>query len=291
MKISKPHIQASAAYFGWGVFPIYWKFLKHISSLEILFHRVIWGFAFLALVVLFSRKIKFAETLNLLKKHSAAIISMALLIGINWYIYIYAVNSGHILDGSLAYFMTPILNIVFGAWVFKERLSISMKIAAGIAGLGVVLLIFLNGTFPWIAISLAGTFVIYGILKKTSKVGGLESSFLETLIMLLPAVFAVFFWQASPPIELVANDYLLLIFGGVISALPILLFSLSMKAVPLNHTGVMQFIGPSLQFLIGYFIYSEPVSNGRLFAFVLVWIGVALYIRDIWTKSKIPTNI
>ncbi len=288
MKISKPHIQALVAYFAWGVFPIYWKFLKHLSSLEILFHRVIWGFVFLSLVVLFSRNIKFAETLHLLKKHFTAIVSMAFLIGINWYIYIYAVNSGHILDGSLAYFMTPILNIVFGAWVFKERLSASMKIAAGIAGLGVALLIFLNGTFPWISISLAATFVIYGLLKKTSKVGGLESSFLETLIMIVPALIAAFFWRSSHPVELMAIDYLLLIFGGVISALPILLFSLSMKAVPLNHTGVMQFIGPSLQFLIGYFIYSEAVSNGRLFAFVLVWIGVALYIRDIWTKSKTP---
>ncbi len=281
MKISKGYLQALGAYFAWGIFPIYWKLLSHLSSYEIFFHRVIWGFAFFAIILFLSRNIKITETLRLLKNHFLVILAMALLIGSNWYIYVYAVNSGHILEGSLAYFMTPIVNIVIGAVIFKERLSTGMKIAASVAGLGVLLLIVLNGTIPWIALWLAFTFSTYGVLKKRTKVGGLESSFLENLILIAPAIFAAFFWRANQTAELLPFDYILLVGGGIVSAIPILLFSLSMRVVPLNHSGVMQFIGPTLQFFIGHYMYGEPVSSGRLIAFCFVWTGVALYIREL----------
>ena len=287
MKISRGHAQAFAAYFTWGVFPIYWKFLKHLSSVEILLHRVIWSFAFLLVLVLFSKKIKIVETIKLFKNHALVIASLAVLIGTNWLIYVYAVNTGHILEGSLAYFMTPIMNIVLGAWIFKEKLSKGMKTAACVAGFGVLLLILLNGSFPWIALSLALTFAIYGVIKKKTKVGGLESSFLENMVMFAPAVIVALFWRSEQSEALVLTDYFLLIGSGAVTALPILLFSLSTRAVPLNHSGVMQFMAPTLQFLIGHYMYNEPVSQIKLIAFFFVWLGVGLYIRELFKPKTI----
>lgn len=286
MQISKGHVQAFVAYTTWGVFPIYWKLLQHLSSFEIFLHRIVWSFVFFLALVLLSKKIKIASTIRLFKNHALMVLSLAALIGSNWVIYLYAVNNGQVLQGSLAYFMTPLMNIAFGAWIFKEKLSPGMKVATQIAGFGVLLLMLTNTTFPWIAISLALSFAIYGVIKKKTQVGGLESSFLENLVMVLPAATLAIFWrgQQTEPLQLL--DYVLLIGGGAVTALPILLFSLSMRSVPLNHAGVLQFIAPTLQFIIGYFMYHEPVSTQKMVAFVLVWVGVALYIRDLNRQSR-----
>ena len=285
MQISKGHVQAFVAYTTWGVFPIYWKLLQHLSSFEIFLHRIVWSFVFFLALVLLSKKIKIASTIKLFKNHALMVLSLAALIGSNWLIYLYAVNNGQVLQGSLAYFMTPLMNIAFGAWIFKEKLSPGMKVATQIAGFGVLLLMLTNTTFPWIAISLALSFAFYGVIKKKTKVGGLESSFLESLVMVLPAAALAIFWRGQQPEPLHTLDYILLIGGGAVTALPILLFSLSMRSVPLNHAGVLQFIAPTLQFLIGYFMYHEPVSTQKMVAFVLVWVGVALYIRDLNKKA------
>lgn len=290
MKISKGYLQALCAYFAWGIFPIYWKFLSHISTFEVLSHRIIWSFFFFFLIVLLSKKIQFGPTLSLLKKNTLVVFSLALLVSTNWCIYVYAVNSGYILQGSLAYFITPIMNIVLGAWIFKERLSRGMKVAAGVASFGVLILIFLNSTFPWIALSLALTFGIYGIIKKKTHIGGIESSLLENSVMLVPAIVAGIYWRGQQIIPLTSVDCFFLIGGGFVTAIPILLFSLSTRAVPLNHTGILQFLAPTMQFLIGSIMYKEPVSQAKLLAFVFVWIGVGLYMRELLSKSRKNLN-
>ena len=281
------YYQAFGAYFIWGVFPIYWKYLKHIESLEILVHRVIWSFTFLFLINLVMKKANISQLFLILKKQLLPIGLLAGLIASNWLIYVYAVNSNQILQGSLAYFMTPLLNIALGALLFDEKLSKQMKIAASVAAFGVLILMISNSTFPWIAISLAASFSTYGVIKKKVKAGGLESSLLENFVMLAPALLAAIYFRGKADLVLNSVDWTLLTVSGAVTALPILLFSLSARVIPFNHTGILQFLAPTLQFIIGYFVFSEPVSPAKMWAFVFVWIGVGLYIQQIIKKQSL----
>ena len=286
MKISKGYYQAFAAYFIWGVFPIYWKYLKHLSSSEILAHRIIWSFVFVGVIVKLLSKNSLNTLFVLLKNNFKWIVLLALLIASNWLIYVYAVNANQILQGSLAYFMTPLLNIALGSWFFEEKLTQGMKWAAHIAGLGVLILMLAGKTFPWIAITLAVTFSFYGVVKKKISVGGLESSLLENFVMLFPALIAAFAIRSDSSVALNNFDWALLLGSGVVTATPILFFSLSARSIPLNHMGILQFLAPSLQFLIGYFVYAETVGPAKIIAFILVWTGVGLYIKDIFKNKK-----
>lgn len=286
MNLTHGHYQAFWAYFTWGVFPIYWKFLKHISSTEILFHRIIWGTVFLGILVFSYKRSNPVFVFGLLKKYFFYVISLAFFIAGNWYIYVYAVNSGQILQGSLAYFITPLLNIVLGSYVFSEKLSKGMKLAATIAAIGVFILILLNTTFPWVALSLACTFSFYGVLKKKVQLGGLESSFLESFIMLVPAAVLAIAYRDSAPDAFSALDWSLVIGGGIITAIPILLFSLAARSVPFNHMGILQFLAPTLQFLIGVAVYGEKVTVAKWLAFACVWFGAGLYLREIFRQAK-----
>lgn len=287
MNLHKGYYQAFAAYFIWGIFPIYWKFLKHISASEILAHRIVWSFVFVGVLVKILTKNSVAELFRLLKKNVLWIVLLALLIATNWVIYVYAVNANQILQGSLAYFMTPLLNIALGAWLFDEKLSSGMKWAAGIAALGVIILAVLGATFPWIALSLALSFSFYGVVKKKIAVGGLESSFLENCVMFVPALVAAFVLRDQATDSLTPAEWALLLGSGVVTATPILFFSLSARSIPFNHMGILQFLAPSLQFIIGFFVYAEPVGPAKIAAFLLVWSGVALYLRDILGRRTI----
>ncbi len=281
------YYQAFGAYFIWGVFPIYWKYLKHIESLEILVHRVIWSFVFLFLINLIMKKANFSQLFLILKKQFPSMVLLAGLIASNWLIYVYAVNSNQILQGSLAYFMTPLLNIALGALLFGEKLSKQMKIAASVAAFGVFILMISNSTFPWVAISLAASFSTYGVIKKKVQAGGLESSLLENFVMLVPAVLAALAFREKSELVLNSVDWTLLILSGAVTASPILLFSLSARVIPFNHTGILQFLAPTLQFIIGYFVFSEPVSTAKMLAFIFVWIGVGLYVQQILRKQSL----
>ncbi len=286
MILNKGYYQAFAAYSIWGVFPIYWKFLKHVSASEILAHRIIWSFVFVGVLVRLLSKNSLIHLFTLLKINLKWIILLASLIASNWVIYVYAVNANQILQGSLAYFMTPLLNIALGAWLFKEKISKGMRWAAGIAGSGVLILIISGNHFPWIALTLASTFSFYGVLKKKISVGGLESSFLENFIMFFPALLAAFILRVDSGPSLNGLDWTLLLGSGIVTATPILLFSISARSIPFNHMGILQFLAPSLQFLIGYLIYAEPVGPAKITAFILVWTGVALYIKDIYRNKR-----
>lgn len=295
MKFTKGHYQAFWAYFTWGIFPVYWKFLKHISPLETLFHRVVWGCVFLGVLAFGFKKSSPSAAFQLLKKYFLVVTALAFFIACNWYIYVYAVNSGQILQGSLAYFITPLLNIVFGAYVFKESLSKKMKAAATIAAIGVTILMILNKNFPWIALTLAFTFSFYGVTKKKVHLGGLESSFLESLVMFIPALILAVSFRSEAATIFSMSDWLLLIGGGIITAIPILLFSLSTRSIPFNHLGILQFLAPTLQFLVGVLIYGENVTPARWIAFSCVWIGAGLYLNEIFQqerpKIKVPQSI
>ena len=290
MKLHIGYYQAFSAYFIWGVFPIYWKYLKQVSAFEILSHRIIWSFVFLCLISTIYKKASIKQYYEILKNNFQPLVLLATLIATNWIVYVYAVNTNQILQGSLAYFITPLLNIALGALLFGEHLSKQMKLAAGIAGVGVFFLIAANSTFPWIALTLAMTFSFYGVLKKKIKVGGLESSLLENLVMIVPALLTAFLIREKSDMILSTQDWVLLIGSGAVTATPILFFSLSARSIPFNHAGILQFLSPTLQFIIGYFMYNEVVSTPKLVAFLLVWIGVGLYLQQILKiKNQRPT--
>lgn len=290
MNLTRGHHQAFWAYFSWGAFPIYWKYLSHISPLEILYHRIIWGCVFLGLLVFGFKKASVKATFIMLQKHLLSVLAMAFFIATNWYIYVYAVNSDQVLQGSLAYFITPILNIVLGSYVFHESLSRGMRFAASIAGLGVLILVLQSTSFPWIALSLAATFSFYGVLKKKTRLGGLESSFLESFVISAPALLLLMISHNQSSTSYTSLDWILLVGAGVVTAGPILLFSLSTRSVPFNHLGIMQFLAPTLQFLIGYFVYHEAISPTKAIAFGLVWIGVSIYIVSLLRVSSISPH-
>ncbi len=272
-------------YFLWGFFPIYWKFLKHISHYEILTHRVIWSFVFYFLI-LFPALKKFSIKEVLTGREIALSIAAGALISFNWGLYIYAVNSGHILEGSLAYFINPILNVAIGVLFFRESFPFPMKVAVFFAGLGIIYKISFIPGFPWISLSLALSFGTYGVVKKLSKIPVRVSSVLESAAGLVPAIIFAFIFRSESNFSLTTLDWLLLIGGGAVTGLPLFLFSFAAQRIPYSILGMIQFIAPSLQFLVGVFMFKEELSQANLISFGFIWIAVSFYLSGSVLKSR-----
>jgi chloramphenicol-sensitive protein RarD len=267
------------SYVMWGFFPVYWKLLSMVPSMEILAHRMVWSFVFYFLMFAAT---SYKQIPTLFKQTGrdwmlSAIASV--LLTINWGIYIYAVNSGHILEGSLAYFINPILNVAVGVIFFKESFPTILKFAVAFAALGVGAKIFFSPVFPWISIALALTFCGYGITKKLLKIPARTSSVLEGTVGVLPAIAAVFYFQTTDAgVALDAKVWTLLVMGGLVTGLPLFLFSFAAQRIPYSIMGMLQFAAPSLQFLVGVFMYNEVFGSKELVTFGLIWIGILFYL-------------
>ncbi len=285
---------AILAYLGWGFFPIYWKLLKHIPYMEILCHRVVWSFVFYS-AVLFNQKRKlfvfrpegFALTRNL--------VLGSILLMTNWLMYIYAVNSNQIVESSLGYFINPLVNIALGVFFLNERLSTYQKVATVLAVIGVGTITFAQGQIPWIALFLAVSFSLYGLIKKINPVSSLNSNQFESGIML---PFALIFLLTHSPQWLQADNrnisILLLVGSGVVTGLPLIFFALAAQRVPYYLMGFFQFLAPSIQFLSGVLIFNEPLSPLQLKGFMFIWAaGLLLILQGWWSarKAKLTANI
>jgi chloramphenicol-sensitive protein RarD len=200
------------------------------------------------------------------------------LLTVNWGIYIYAVNSGHILEGSLAYFINPILNVAIGVIFFKEKFPWPMRFAVLFASMGILYKISYIEGLPWISLTLAGTFGLYGVTKKLSKLPVRVSSALEGSFFFIPAILFAVYFNANHIGEVNAVDWMLLIGGGLVTGLPLFLFSFAAQRIPYSIMGILQFLAPSLQFLVGVFMFHEALSSSNLIAFALIWIAVACYL-------------
>lgn len=274
------------SYVLWGFFPIYWKLFAGRPAVEVLAHRMLWSFLFYLLIAFF-----FAKNIqNLLKqtKRDWLLSSLAsMLLTINWGVYIYAVNTGHILEGSLAYFINPILNVAVGVIFFKENFPPILKLAVGAAAIGVVTRIWLAPQFPWLSLLLASTFCMYGITKKLLKIPVITSSVLEGSIGLVPAIIGILYFSQqsdlAPPTQTL---WLLLVAGGVVTGLPLFLFSYAAQRVPYSVMGVLQFIAPSLQFLVGVLMYNEAFGINDFIAFGFIWLGMSFYLVHQVIKLK-----
>ena len=281
-------IYALATYILWGLFPIYWKQLHHVSAAQLIGHRILWSFVMLMLVIIITRQWgKFKARLNAstFRAHGIA----ALLLSINWLTYVWAVNNGYIIESSLGYFINPLFSVLLGMIFLKEKLRPFQWIPLGLATIGVLYLTFAYGRLPWIALSLAFSFGIYGLLKKKSTLGSLYGLTLETGIMLLPALAYLFYEMNRGQgvfLHLDARTDLLLIGAGAVTAIPLLLFAKAVQRIPLTVIGLMQYIAPTGQFLIGVLLYKEVFTSSQAIGFGIIWFSLILFWGEGWWIRK-----
>lgn len=286
-------LYATACYTAWGLFPIYFKSINDIPAMEILFHRMLWALLFLVMVLAWRQQWAWIPALFKNPKLIAGFASSAILLSTNWFIYIWAVNHGHIIDASLGYFITPLVNVLLGYVFLHERMRPIQWWAVGLAASGVVWLAFQSGHPPWIGVSLAASFGAYGLLRKTAALGALEGLSLETFL-LFPFALAYLTFLAfngqSAFLHSATSTQLLLIAAGPITAIPLLLFAAGARRIPLATLGLLQYISPSLQLLLGVWLYHEPFSTGRLIGFATIWVGLIMYsaegLRTAMMKDK-----
>ncbi len=268
-----------SAYLVWGVLPIFWKALKTVDPIEIMAHRFVWSAVFLAIIV-FARR-SWEQIRDLDKRIVGRLLFAGLLLSVNWATYIWAVNSGHIVESSLGYFINPLLNVLLGVVILRERLELGQWLAVALAAIGVAYMTVRLGSLPWIALVLAGTFAIYALLKKQLvSVGPIESLTVEVSLVMIPALVYLgsLGWSDSGSFGVGGfRITILLMMTGVATAGPLLLFGAAAHRIRLSTIGVLQYIAPSMQFLIGVFVYSEEVTGDRLIGFVLVWLALALF--------------
>jgi chloramphenicol-sensitive protein RarD len=273
-------VYAFLAFTIWGLFPVYFKSLHQIAPLEILAHRMVWSMLFLFIVLTARLQWRWLGPVLRDKRLLARFAASAALLSANWGTYIWAVNAGHIVEASLGYFVTPLVSVLFGLAFLGERLRPMQWFAVAIATSGVLWLTWENGRPPWISIALALTFGGYGLLRKTAKLGALEGLTLETILLLPIAVLylAVLplhgdsgFGAASTGLKV------LLALAGPITAIPLLLFAAGARRIPLSMLGLLQYVTPTLQLLIGVLIYREPFSGMQLIGYGAIWIALAVY--------------
>lgn len=283
-------LSAAGAFFIWGVVPIYWKQMHGVAAIELIAHRIVWSLFFLLLVLAVQKD--FAAVRPGLAGARAIGVNLlaSLLLATNWTVYVWAVNSGHVIESSLGYFLVPLFNVAVGALFLHERLRAAQWAAIGFAAAGVALLLWRVGQVPWIALALAVTWTAYGFLKKKSGLGALAGLTVETLLLFPFAAGMLLWWHfhgAGALGHVDARTQGFVLSAGVVTAIPLVLFAHGAQRIRLTTLGLLQYIGPSIQFLIGLFVYHEPFDSGRLQAFGLIWAGLALYTADtFWTQRR-----
>lgn len=284
-------LSATGGFLLWGVFPLYWKQMQGVPAFELIAHRITWSLLFLLALLAWQRNFgvlrpAFTEArlfgLNLLS---------SLLLAVNWTVYVWAVNNGHVIESSLGYFLVPLVNVALGSLVLHERLRPLQWVAIGLAALGVALLLLRVGQVPWIALALAFTWAGYGLLKKKSALGSIAGLTVET-ILLFPVAVALLLWWHYTGVGALgrvdARTHCFVLAAGVVTAVPLLLFAYGAQRIRLTTLGLLQYLAPTVQFLIGLFVYHEAFDTAHLQAFALIWGGLVLYSTDsLWAQRRL----
>ncbi len=281
-------LSAAAAFTLWGVFPVYLRLLKQVPAPEILSHRVVWSVVLLIAILAVRRQWAWLQSIRQRPQIAAAFVASALLLGANWVVYIWAVNSDRVIDASLGYFITPLLNVLFGI-ALGERLRMPQWLAVALAAAGVLWLTVSAGQLPWIGLVLAITFSLYGVIRKTAALGALEGLAVETAVLLPIAAGFLLLPDAgsSPAFGSTTALTWLLITAGPVTAVPLLLFAYGARRIPLSLLGVLQYIGPSLQLLLGVLLYKEPFAGPKLAGYALIWSGLFLFSAEgLWRAQR-----
>jgi chloramphenicol-sensitive protein RarD len=280
-----------AAYLTWGLFPLYWPLLEPANSIEIVAHRAIWTFVFCIGLLLYSGKLR--STLALLKNPQITLrlFASTILVSINWLVYIWGVNHGHVVECALGYYINPLLIIAFGVFLLKERMRRLQWISVAIALVGVLVLAIDYGRPPWIALALATSWGTYGLVKKQLGLGALEGLAIETTLSFIP-YFGYLVWIAHKGVGQFGHHFklsALLVLAGVVTAIPLLMFNGSTNRLKFTIIGLLQYITPTVQFLIGVLIRHETMTTGRWVGFLIVWVALFALGYDL-VKSGSPSN-
>ena len=276
-------VYGTGAYLIWGLFPLYFPLLEPANPVEIVGHRIVWSLV--AVTAVLALGAGFRPFLALLRdrRRAGLIATAAVLVAVNWGVYIYAVNSNHVIEAALGYFVNPLVSAAFGIVVFRERLRPLQAAALGLGLCAVIVLTLDYGRLPWIALTLAVSFGCYGLVKKLAGVGSAEGLALETLVLLTPALAYLLFLEAQGTGTFgheSAGHTVLLAAAGPVTALPLLLFSASVTRVPLTVVGLLQYLTPTLQFLVGLVIFGEDMPPSRWIGFGLVWLALVILSAD-----------
>jgi len=289
-----------AAYTIWGLVPLYWKLLKHVPAIQVLGHRIVWSLAVLIVLVAVLRRGRRRpqdgrSALAVVSRRVVGLYAIAAgLIAVNWFLYIYAVNAGFIVETSLGYYITPLVNVLFGVLFFHERMRPAQWVSIALATTGVVQLTFAYGALPWIAFGLAASFGSYGLAKKKAPLDPVEGLTLETAILAPVAILYLVLLHRTGEgafLRTGATSDALMIGGGVVTTVPLLLFAAAVRTVPLSVIGILQYIGPTLQFLLGVFVYEEPFSHSQLIGFSIVWAALAIYAGDSLRARRLGSSL
>lgn len=272
---------AALSFIIWGFLVFYWKILHHVPAFQLILHRVVWCFVLMFILTLVRGRFRELVKVLAIKKNIVITALTGVLVTLNWFIYVFAVTSGQVLQASMGYYINPLMSIFLGLVFLREKLTRREVISLVSACIGVAVITIGSGIFPWISISLAISFSVYGFIKKTVHIPTDISLTLETMFITPAAVFMMFFLQARGDLvflELPAVDIGLLIGAGVVTALPLFLFSEATKRIALSRVGFIQFITPSLMFLIGALVYGEDLTAVKIISFIFIWIALGLFL-------------
>jgi chloramphenicol-sensitive protein RarD len=282
-------------YITWGLFPLYWALLKPVPAIEVLAHRMLWSVPVLVIFVLLKKSWRtdfFSALKN--KRELGWLLITAILITINWGVYIVAVNYDRVVEASMGYFLTPLLHILGGFILFKERIGLIKQLAVGCAALGVMYYIASVETFPWIGLVLGFSFASYGILRKVIKTPAVPGLLVETLLLAPFSLGFVIFLATTNKAAFLNTSISIdtwLILAGLVTVVPLVLFTTGARLLPMTTTGILFYITPTIQFLVGAVIFHEPMNTNQLIGFLGIWIGLALYTYSLIKTSRKNTNI
>lgn len=267
------------AYLLWGVLPLYFKALAHIGPIEIVAHRILWSLIFLGALATLWKRWQAIRAAVANRRVLLTLAATAVLIGINWLIYIWAVLNGHVLEGSLGYYLNPLVNVLLGVFLLKEKLSRAQIFAVTLAAAGVAVLAFGAGSGLWISLTLAFSFATYGFLRKVAPVDSLEGLSIETAILGPLALAWVLYLssQGNSGLGIDTMTTMLLVLAGAITAIPLLLFTAAAKRLPYSTLGFLQYIAPSMQFLLAVLVFGERLTTAHIICFAAIWISLAIF--------------
>ncbi|MBP8803395.1 MAG: EamA family transporter RarD [Pseudoxanthomonas sp.] len=284
-------LAAATAFTIWGVFPAYWHLLKAVPSMQIMAHRVVWSAVLVVGWLLWRQGWDWWRTIAARPRMLAALALSGAVIAFNWGLYIWAVNAGHVVETSLGYFINPLVTVALGVVVLRERLRRPQWIAVACAAAGVAWLTWSAGSPPWIALGLAGSFALYGLVRKLVPVDAVAGLGVESLFMFLPALAYVLWAEAGHGGGFIGGwslgTQLLLVFSGVVSAVPLVAFAYGVRRIPLSVVGLLQYIGPTLQLLLGVWFFREPFTAVHALGFGAIWLGLAIFAGEgLWRGRR-----
>lgn len=283
-------VYAALAYAAWGVFPLYFRQVAGVPALEVVMHRTLWSLVFVLAVLVARRQLAWVRGLRREPRVVAAFGLSALLLSVNWLIYVWAVHHQHVVDASLGYFILPLVNVALGYVFLRERPRPAQWLALAVAAAGVAWLTLQTGRLPWIALALALTFGFYGLLRKTAVLGALEGLALETVLLAPLALGCLAWWGLRGTATWTQADPATLgwlMAAGPVTAIPLLLFAAGARRIPMAMLGLLQYISPTLQFALGVWLFGEAVQPARLAGFALIWGALVLYtLEGAWQRRS-----